>query len=555
MKSIRSFIFEKHGRWGIDILVLAIFFAFAFFHCLGEFPLMDPDEGRYAEVPREMLERGEFITPHLDYVHFFFKPPLFYWMNVVSLKAFGENEFAARFPSTLCGFLVLLMTYFIGLKVFGRREALLSAIILGTSGGYFTCSRLTLIDMPLTLCLTAAFGSFLLASMETERQRGLYFHFFYIFMALAVLVKGLIGILLPGMVIFFYMLLMRRWRLLREMRFFTGVLILIAICAPWFILVSVKNPGFMKFFFLREHVGRFISRIHQRHEYFGFFVPALLGMMFPWSFFLPAVARQFLSERKSDDYAAWLFITLWALIVFIFFSFSESALLTYILPIFPAVALLTGATLSAAFDRWSGWIRWPSLIIALVFCAGGAGVIIYPHLARITEVTPGMWIAPGAIAITGGILSFRLTQRANAAGLFFTLCVMLYLIQVIAAEVIPTVFLADRTTKKLALIAREKVGSDTLIASYMYQPSLAFYTHRKFVMVDADSTIDLEPSRGPGGDTSLFLDINQFIQSWDSGKPIIVLFKERDLASLRNKVKTPVVILGQQGDKILATNR
>ncbi|MEJ2746003.1 MAG: glycosyltransferase family 39 protein, partial [bacterium] len=397
MDSFRSFILDKRGRWGVDILILSIFFAFAFFHCLGEYPLMDPDEGRYAEIPREMLESGGFITPHLNYVHFFFKPPLFYWMNAASLKAFGENEFAVRFPSALCGFLAILLTYFVGLKAFGRREALLSALILGTSGGYYTCSRLNLIDMPLTLFMTAAFGFFLIASTTAERRRGLYFYLFYISMALAVLVKGLIGVLFPGMVIFCYMLFLRRWRLLREMRLFTGALIVVAICAPWFILASVQNPGFAKFFFLREHVGRFTSQIHQRHEFFGFFVPALLGMMMPWSFFLPAVVAQFWSKRKSNEYAVWLFIALWALVIFIFFSFSESALLTYILPIFPAVALLTGATLSAAFDRWSGWIRWPGLVTALVFCAGGAGVIVYPHLAQIIEVTPGMWIAPGVI--------------------------------------------------------------------------------------------------------------------------------------------------------------
>ena len=555
MHSIHSFILEKHGRRSIDILVLSLFFAFAFFHCLGEFPLMDPDEGRYAEIPREMLESGGFITPHLNYVHFFFKPPLFYWMNVISLKVFGENEFAVRFPSTLCGFLVLLLTYYIGLKVFGHREALLSAIILGTSGGYFTCSRLNLIDMPLTLCVTASLGFFLLGSRETERYRGFYFRCFYIFMALAVLIKGLIGIILPGMIIFFYMLIMRRWRLVREMRLLTGALLVIVICAPWFILVSAKNPGFMKFFFLREHVGRFISRIHQRHEFFGFFVPGLLGMMFPWSCFLPAVVIQFWSKRKSDDFPAWLFIALWAIVIFIFFSFSESALLTYILPIFPAVALLTGATFSAALDRWSGWIAWPGYIISCAFCIGGVGLIAYPHLAHIADLTPGMWIAPGAIAIIGGILSFRLTQRASAAGLFCTLCVMLYLIEVIAAAVVPTVFLADRTSKKLALIVNEKAGPDTLIASYMYEPSLAFYTRRKFVMVDAGSTIDLEPGGGAEGDGSLFLGIDQFIQAWDSGTPIIVLLKSRDLTWLRNKVTTPVGILGQQGDKILAANR
>lgn len=555
MDSFRSFILDKRGRWGVDVLLLSLAFAFAFFHCLGEYPLMDPDEGRYAEVPREMLESGGFITPHLNYVHFFFKPPLFYWMNAASLKAFGENEFAVRFPSALCGFLTILLTYFIGLNVFGRREALLSALILGTSGGYYTCSRLNLIDLPLTLFMTAAFGFFLLASTAVEKRRKLYFHLFYVSMALSVLTKGLIGVIFPGMVVLCYVIFMRRWQLLREMRLFTGALIVVAICAPWFILASVKNPGFAKFFFIREHFGRFTSQIHQRHEFFGFFVPALLGMMWPWSFFLPAVAAQFRDKRKSDEYAAWLFIAFWALVIFIFFSFSESALLTYILPIFPAVALLTGATLSAAFDRWSGWIRWPGLVIAVACCVGGAGIIVYPHLARITEVTPGMWIAPGIIAVIGGVLSFKLTQRRSAAGMVFTLCVMLYLIETIAATVIPTVFLAERTTKKLALIAREKAGADTVLASYMYEPSLAFYSRKKFVMVDSDSVIDLMPWASAKGEGRLFLSADQFVRAWDAGRPIIVLFKERDLARLKEQVKTPPVILARQGEKILATNR
>lgn len=555
MDLFHSFILDKQRRWGVDVLILSIFFAFAFFHCLGEYPLMDPDEGRYAEIPREMLESGGFITPHLNYVHFFFKPPLFYWMNAASLKAFGENEFAVRFPSALCGFLTILLTYFIGLSVFGRREALLSALVLGTSGGYYTCSRLSLIDLPLTLFMTAAFGFFLLASTAAETRRRPYFYLFYVSMALAVLAKGLIGIIFPGMVIFCYVLFLRRWRLLKEMRLFTGALIVAAICAPWFILASVKNPGFAKFFFLREHIGRFTSRIHQRHEFFGFFVPGLLGMMWPWSFFLPAVAAQFRVKRKSDDYAVWLFISLWALLIFVFFSFSESALLTYILPIFPAVALLTGATLSDAFDRWSGWVRWPGFVIAVACCVGGAGIIVYPHMVHIIEVTSGMWIAPGVIAIVGGVLSFRFIQKRSAAGIAFTLCAMLYMIEAIAATVIPTVFLAERTTKKLALIAREKAGPETLIASYMYQPSLAFYSRKQFAMVDADSVIDLMPGDSAQKNGSLFFSADQFIREWDSGKPIIVLFKERDLAGLRKKVKTPPVILARQGEKILATNQ
>ena len=130
MKFFYDFLSRKEGSYGKDLSLLFLMFGVAFFQFLGTIPLIDPDEGRYAEIPREMLERGDFITPFLNYVKYFEKPPLHYWLNALSFSLFGENEFAARFPGALMGLMTVLLTYHVGRKLFGRREGLLAALIL-----------------------------------------------------------------------------------------------------------------------------------------------------------------------------------------------------------------------------------------------------------------------------------------------------------------------------------------------------------------------------------------------------------------------------------------
>src|SRR6185369_2306622 len=233
-------------------------------------------------------ERGDLITPTLNHVKYFEKPPLLYWINAASLKLFGQTELAARLPSALCGLLTVLATYIIARRLFERRTALISALILGTSAGFVLQSRIILTDMLLTFCLTAALGAFVVAAQrEGRRSRALPWYLFYLFCALATLAKGLIGIVFPAGIIFFYLLLSRRWRLLTEMRLGTGLLLFLAVAAPWFVVVSLRNPEFAYFFFIHEHFERFTSTVHGRYQPFWFFVPVLLGTMLPWAFFIP----------------------------------------------------------------------------------------------------------------------------------------------------------------------------------------------------------------------------------------------------------------------------
>jgi len=241
MKNIRSFLLEREYSFLRDLVMLAVVFGNAFFLLLGRVGLIEPDEGRYAEIPREMLEKGDFITPTLNYVKYFEKPPLHYWLTALSFKSFGLNEFAARFTGTLAGLLCVLLVYHTGRKLFGRREGLFSALILGTSTGFVAQSRINLTDMTLTFWLSAALCCFIIAADDNEEHKGRYYGLFYLFSALAVLTKGLIGLVLPVGIIGVYLVVTHRWYLLREMRLVIGTALFLAVAAPWFVLVSLRN--------------------------------------------------------------------------------------------------------------------------------------------------------------------------------------------------------------------------------------------------------------------------------------------------------------------------
>src|SRR5512138_47003 len=276
MNAIISFITDRTASARRDLTALALVFGAAFFQFLGHFPLIEPDEGRYSEIPREMLERGDFITPLLNHVKYFEKPPLHYWLNAISFTLFGQNEFAARFAGTLAGLLTVLFTYWLGRQLFERRVGLLAAIILGSSSGFLVQARINITDMTLTFCMTLCLGSFLLGIRDKGPAKGPYYYLGYAGAALAVLAKGLIGIVFPGGIIFLFLLFRKRWRQLGEMRLVSGTLLFLLIAAPWFVLVSLRNPEFARFFFIHEHFERFLTKVHRRYQPVWFFVPVLL---------------------------------------------------------------------------------------------------------------------------------------------------------------------------------------------------------------------------------------------------------------------------------------
>ena len=553
MKFITNFLTSKEGSPARDFGILALIFGIAFFQFLGKFPLIETDEARYMEIPREMIERGDFITPTLNYVKYFEKPPLHYWFNALSIQIFGETEFAARFFGALWGVLGILLVYHLGRKLFGRREAILSALILGTSIGIIVQARINITDTTLTMCMTACLGFFLLAIQENEQKKSRYYHLFYIFSALAVLAKGLIGIVLPGAIIFFYLLISRRWRQLREMRLVSGILLFLLVCSPWFILVIMRNPEFARFFFIHEHFERFLTKVHGRYEPPWFYLPILIGVMLPWSFFIPTALTRIWQERKEAGADTRLFLLLWAAIIFAFFSVSDSKLVPYILPVYPALALLLGATFASALDRGFAPLKISAKILSIVCIILGVGCLAYPHLARAPKISAGGGIIMGGVFLLMGVIALRNTARGRTAPLFAGLAITALLAGIFAPPVIYARIAQRKSSRELALLVREKAGKDAIVAAFGYEQGLPFYARRRVIVVGDRN--ELEFGSRQGDHSAWFIEREQFDRLWAGPAPVFALIYLNDLESFQKTTQPPLILLGKEGRRALITNR
>src|SRR5574341_213874 len=328
------------------LIVLVTVFLAIWFGNLDYHKLVRPDEGRYAEIAREMAVTGDWITPRLNGIKYFEKPPLQYWATAAAYKVFGVNDWAARLWLGLAALAGVVMAFFAANRLFGPPAGAFSAAILATSPLYLLMGQLNTLDMGVTFFLSAAVFAFLLAQHEPAKARR-WMLAFWAACAAAVLSKGLIGIVLPLGAVALHVLWTRQWRILRQLSLVPGVILFLVIAAPWFVAVSIANEEFAYFFFIQEHLLRFTTHMHKRDHPVWFFVPVLVFGMWPW---LVAVGAGWVCALRSSR-SPQFFLALWAAMVFAFFSVSGSKLVPYILPIFPALAVLGGGYLAAARDN------------------------------------------------------------------------------------------------------------------------------------------------------------------------------------------------------------
>lgn len=553
MKSITDFFTAREGSARRDLTVLFLVFATAFFQLLGRLPLIEPDEGRYAEIPREMLARGDFITPLLDYVKYFEKPPLHYWLTALSMTIFGQNEFAARFTGALAGLLCVLFTYHLGRTLFGRRTGLFAALILGTSTGFLVQARINLTDMTLTCCLTVALGCLIIALRDDAPHRDLYLYLAYIFAALAVLAKGLIGIVFPGAVVFLYCLFSKRWQALREIRLASGLLLFFLVASPWFFLVSLRNPEFPWFFFVHEHFERFTTTIHHRYEPPWFFVPVLLGTMLPWSFFIPAGLKGSWRHRFSSQGREALCLAIWAIFIFAFFSASDSKLVPYILPVFPPMAVLIGRAFSARLDGATAPIRPAAQVLAGFLAILGAGLIAYPLLFARHAISPTGGLVMGSIFLVEGATVFAAVRRDRILALFIAATLSSYLLGIVGPPFVLAGVAAKKSSRELSLMVRDLAKPDDVVACFGYEQGLPFYAKRRVIVVEGMG--ELEFGSKQGDQSAWFMDLSRFAAIWNGPRRVFALAGKADVEHLRPFATTPIRVLAQNGRRILITNR
>ena len=331
---------RKSWMFGMAVLLCTVLW----FALLAQRPLFDPDEGRYAEIPREMmLSGGDWVIPHLNGIVYLEKPPLQYWLTALAFRAFGENEFAARLCTGLAGYLSLAAVFFLGRTLWGFDAGVRAALFSAASTLFVLLGHQLTLDMLLSFWLTVALGCFLMAQARREGtgHRRLWMLGCWAAMALALLTKGLIGVLIPAAALGAYVLWQRDWRLLRRLNLRWGVPLFAAIAAPWFVLAARANGQFLEFFFVREHFLRFLTPIEHRTQPWWFFVPVLTVGIMPW---LPqaalALAAPPTDRARRGEFDPLRLLWIWCVFVLVFFSLSDSKLIPYILPAVPALALL-----------------------------------------------------------------------------------------------------------------------------------------------------------------------------------------------------------------------
>lgn len=363
-------------------------------------PLANPDEGRYSEISREMAESGDWITPRLNGVKYLEKPPLQYWASALSLGTFGNHEVAARLYVALAGLATLALTALTAARLASPAIGIATALALVASPYFMAMGGIVTLDMGLTLWTTATLCAFLLAHAPgtDDGARRRWMLAAWAAMALAVLSKGLVGIVIPAAALGLHCLLRRDFSVLGRMEWGYGVTLFFAIAAPWFIAVSYANPEFPEFFFIHEHFARFTGNGHRRTEPAWYFVPILFVGVLPWMFMLPsAVAHGWRVDGLGRGFPALRFAILWTTFVVAFFSASGSKLPAYILPAFPAVALVLGRYLADAPAR-----RLAALLAPIPLVAAALGFLAWraPGNARDAWVG-GMYQAAMPWALAG----------------------------------------------------------------------------------------------------------------------------------------------------------
>ena len=338
-------------------------------------PLANPDEGRYSEISREMAASGDWVTPRLNGIKYFEKPPLQYWASAIAFRLFGESEISARLYVGLCGLATLLLVGFTGTRVANPETGFAAMLVLVSSPYFMALGGIVTLDMGLTLWTTATICSLLLAeqSVERPREHRRWMLAAWAAMALAVLSKGLVGIVFPAAAVFLHCLLRRDFSILRRIEWLPGSLVFLALAAPWFVAVSIANPEFARFFFIHEHFERFLTQSHRRVEPAWYFIPILAFGFLPWMFALPAaIAQAWRREAGAAGAQPLRLLLVWSAFVVAFFSASGSKLPAYVLPAFPPLALVLGRYLAEAPPRrlalWSAltipvgltlaWLAW-----------------------------------------------------------------------------------------------------------------------------------------------------------------------------------------------------
>jgi len=536
---------------------------------IGGWVLQDPDEGRYAEIPREMIERDDWVTPKLFHVDYFEKPPLLYWLTAASFETFGQTEAAARVTPAVSGIVTVLLTFLLGLRLLGPRAAWLGAGMLATMPLFFALSQALLIDMLLTACMTATLLG-VYGAHRAESKRG-WALLVGVSVALGMLAKGLVAIILPGAIALAFLLWRRDFPTVRALLDWRVILVFLAVTVPWFALVSLRTPGFLEFFFVREHFHRFAGNAGVRvghPEGPLYYVPVVLLGPAPWTLVALVLAATQAGRRAfaAIPAEARAFCLLWFGIVFLFFSAASSKLGSYVLPALPPLALLLGAWFDRALEE-----RQLATLVAGTLRVGFAAMgtllalvalLAWPLHGRLAEwlqqdVADVILIAGATAAVALCLLATALASRGlrrqererpvAAVGLFIAGMAVILACATQGRAV-------TKTARALAVEINAHHQPGDLIVSYKrLMQSLAFYTRERIVQYDAYGEIKDGALTAPDHDAWFWNDPATLEEAWASRR-VFVATDMRWVPELRELLDPEPRILVQDHRRVVLVN-
>jgi 4-amino-4-deoxy-L-arabinose transferase-like glycosyltransferase len=412
----------------ILVFLLALCFALYFWH-LGDLPFHNRGEPREGMVVEAMVSTGDLILPNVNGEYIPFKPPLFHWVAVLAAKLAGRvDEFVLRFPSALFGTLGVLMTYFFAVRLWNRRSGLIAAAVLATSIEWWQAATITQVDMTLAFFISAALMVFYLAYLE-ERFCTPRLLLLAALLALGTLTKGPLGVAVPSFVILVFLSIRHDWGFLKKLPLVSGAAVFLLVAGSWYGLAYLQGGwDFFKRQIIDETVLTGVGS-YGRHQPVYYFIPVMFYNMLPWSFFFPGLAVFLYQRRRRLAHDHLLYPLVWVVAVLFLFSMALGKRGIYILPLYPAAALLFGAWWNAIEEGVAGSVKL-TRGVGLVYAISGFIAVAATAVFITQKLGLGLrhlFSVPAKLAKLDAALSFVASPRLTLASLGI-LAVLLFLV-------------------------------------------------------------------------------------------------------------------------------
>lgn len=543
------------------VVFIAIAVLLVWFGTLDARHLLRPDEGRYAEISREMFVTGDWVTIRYNALKYFEKPPFHMWVTTIAYELFGVGDWQARLCVALSGILGLGMTMLATARWYGCRAGLLAGLVMLAMPMWSVAGHFNSLDMTLSGALACVLACMLLAQHPdtSPGARRAWMVACWAAMGVAILTKGLVGIALPGLVLVVYTLVTRDIGLWRRLHLPTGILAMLVVTVPWFWLISTKNPEFPRFFFIHEHWDRYTSTVHARKGSIWYFVPLLLAGMLPWLGLVPRmweVVRDRAGAVRGaggKPFQPALLSLVWFAAIFVFFSMSGSKLPGYIVPVFPALAILAAVSLDQISDKsWNRQIN-ALLVLAVVGLIAAPVVATLERETNPNEVFRAFAVYIGvafAVLLAGMLLARRLLRTRGVFPSVAAFALSMFLtctIGLLGHEV-----MGRRASGVDMLPAIKAVLKDDmpLYGVGMLDHTLPFYLGRTLTMVAAPDELEFGTQQEPD---KWIPTMDAFVAKWKDGQPALGIMSPETYDSLVAQ-HVPIYVVARDVRRVVASN-